>query len=108
MPEVARSTNTYENAFFSRDITDSQGLTIKTAMICCQAFHARRVLMTYSWAYPETHFIIVPVVTQGIDRDTWYQSQYGVKRVMGELKKCGTYFDDYFRQMIDNDLYLRN
>lgn len=92
------STNTYENSFFSREVTDLHGMTIKTAIICCQAFHARRTLMTYSWAYPETDFIIVPTDTQNISRKTWYQSDYGVNRVLGELKRCGAYFGDYFIQ----------
>ncbi|WP_314063439.1 YdcF family protein [uncultured Vagococcus sp.] len=53
VPETAilkenRATNTYENAFFSRKITDLKNLNIEKAIICCQAFHARRALMTYS------------------------------------------------------------
>ncbi|MGG5461627.1 YdcF family protein [Clostridium sp. B9] len=94
------STNTYENAFYSKKLTDELGLEVKKAIICCQAFHARRVLMTYSWAYPNTKFYIVPVETQGISKDNWHKSEYGIKRVLGEVKRCGTYFQDYFNKLI--------
>ncbi|WP_314063436.1 hypothetical protein [uncultured Vagococcus sp.] len=42
--------------------------------------------------------MIVPTDTQTISQDNWYQSQYGIERVLGELKRCGTYFGDYFHQ----------
>lgn len=92
------STNTYENAFFSRKVTDDLKLEVKSAIICCQAFHARRALMTYSLAYPNTKFYIVPVETQGISKDNWYKSDYGISRVLRELKKCGSYFESYLKE----------
>ncbi|MGL4736385.1 MAG: YdcF family protein, partial [Cellulosilyticaceae bacterium] len=51
---------TYQNAFKSRAVTDQMGLSIKKAIICCKGFHARRCLMYYQWAYPETQLMICP------------------------------------------------
>lgn len=94
-----KSTNTYENAFFSRKVTDELNMEIKSAIICCQSFHARRVLMTYTLAYPNTKFYVVPSDTQGISKDNWYKSDYGINRVLGELRKCGSYFEEYLKNL---------
>ncbi|MGL5414895.1 MAG: YdcF family protein [Clostridium sp.] len=94
------STNTKENAFFSQRILEKEKMKVEKAIICCQAFHARRVLMTYSWAFPEVKFYIVPINTQGISKGNWFENEYGISRVLGELKKCGTYFDEYLKEKI--------
>jgi uncharacterized SAM-binding protein YcdF (DUF218 family) len=88
------SENTYENAFKSREVTDRLNLNIKKAIICCKAFHARRCLMFYSWAYPNTEFIVYPVEIQEINRDNWFSTPYGMNRVMGELMRCGAQFQE--------------
>ena len=41
------SGHTRDNAFLSRKAVDESGIEIKTAMIICKAFHARRCLMLY-------------------------------------------------------------
>lgn len=93
------STNTYENAFFSKKVLEEKNIEIKTAVICCQAFHARRTLITYSWAFPNVKFYICPCDTQGISKDNWYKTEYGINRVLGELRKCGTYFEEYINEL---------
>lgn len=85
-----RAENTYENAFYSKVITDKKGLDIKKAIICCKSFHARRCLMYYSWAYPETKFLICPSDIPGINKNNWFETPDGIERVMGELTRCGT------------------
>jgi uncharacterized SAM-binding protein YcdF (DUF218 family) len=86
--------NTIENAFKSKEVTDHSGLTISRAIICCKAFHARRCLMSYSWAYPETEFFICPVETQRTNKNNWHTTEEGIERVMGELSRCGLFFKD--------------
>lgn len=61
-------------------------------MIVCKAFHARRCLMLYSLAFPDTRFYVCPVVCIGITRDNWFQSEQGIDRVLGELARCGNQF----------------
>lgn len=100
--EEKESTNTKENAFFSKEILQKEKIKIKKAIICCQAFHARRVLMTYSWAFPEVKFYIAPINTQGISKENWFENEYGISRVLGEVKKCGVYFDEYLKEKIKN------
>ncbi len=63
------SGHTRDNAFFSKKVVDDNGLAIKTAIIVCKAFHARRCLMLYSLAFPDTKFFVYPVVCLGITRD---------------------------------------
>lgn len=95
------ATNTYENAIYSRKVTDELDLSIEKAIICCKAFHARRCLMYYQTLYPETDFIICPVVTQRISRHNWYLSENGIDKVMGELARCGHQFIDILKKMIE-------
>ncbi len=87
-----KSGHTRDNAFFSRKITDENGLSIKTAMIVCKSFHARRCLMFYQLAFPETEIIVCPVDCYGINSKNWYTFEYGIERVLGELARCGNQF----------------
>jgi uncharacterized SAM-binding protein YcdF (DUF218 family) len=91
--------NTYENAFNSRNVTDKMNMNIKKAIICCKSFHARRCLMFYQWAYPETDFLVCPSNVQGICKDNWFTTEHGIERVMGELTKCGSQFKEYIIQI---------
>lgn len=83
---------TKQNAFNSRAVTDEMNLNIKKAIICCKSFHARRCLMFYSWAYPETKFIVCPVDIEGIDKDNWFKTEAGIDNLMGELSRLGGQF----------------
>lgn len=87
-----KSGHTRDNAFFSKKVADQNGLNIKNAIIVCKAFHARRCLMLYSLAFPDTRFYVCPVVCMGITRDNWYKSERGIDRVLGELARCGNQF----------------
>ena len=89
-----QSRNTLENAQMTKAIIDQSNIYIKSAIICCQAFHARRAQMTYSFVFKNVKILICPIVTQNISADNWYKSECGVKLVMGELERCGKYFID--------------
>lgn len=84
-----RSEYTQQNAFFSREVTDSLGLRIEKAIIVCRSFHARRCLTYWQLAYPDTAFCMCPVSTNGITKENWFQTENGVERVLGELARCG-------------------
>ena len=87
-----KSGHTRDNAFFSKKVADENGLDIKTGIIVCKAFHARRCLMLYSLAFPNTKFYVCPVVCMGITKDNWYKTEQGIDRVLGELARCGNQF----------------
>lgn len=89
-----RSQHTVDNARFSRQVTDALGLEVRSAILCCKAYHARRALMTYAWLYPQTTFYVVPTETQNVGRDNWHLSAEGRAYVLGEVGKCGTYFQE--------------
>ena len=86
------SGHTRDNAFLSRRVLDEKCIEIKTAMIVCKAFHARRCLMLYQMAFPDVSFIVRPVYCYNITRDNWYSTEDGVNRVLGELARCGNQF----------------
>lgn len=87
-----KSRHTRDNAFFSRKVIDESGIEIKTAMIVCKAFHARRCLMLYQMAFPNVSFFVSPVHCYNITKDNWYTTEKGVDRVLGELARCGNQF----------------
>ena len=87
-----KSGHTRDNAFLSRKVVDESGIKIKTAMIVCKAFHARRCLMLYKLAFPETEFIVCPVHCFNITKENWFTTEQGVNRVLGELSRCGNQF----------------
>lgn len=87
-----KSGHTRDNAFLSRMVVYEKGIEIKTAIIVCKAFHARRCLMLYQMAFPDTKFYVCPVLCMGITKDNWYKSEQGIDRVLGELARCGNQF----------------
>ena len=87
-----KSGHTRDNAYFSKKVADENGLSIRTAIIVCKAFHARRCLMLYSLAFPDTKFYVCPVACIGITKDNWYKTEQGIDRVLGELARCGNQF----------------
>ena len=100
VPEAAilredRSTHTGENAEFSAAVLKELGIEVKRAILCCQAFHARRAFMTYAKHFPETEILVVPTDTQGITREDWFLHEKSYRRVMSEVYKCGEYFLEF-------------
>ncbi len=94
------ATFTYENAINSRALTDNLGLSVRTAIISCQAYHARRCLLYFSLLYPDTRFLICPAVTRGISRDTWMLDPEKIDLVLGEVERCGSQFHDILKNRI--------
>ncbi len=90
-----RSTHTGENAEFSARVLKEAGIKVERAILCCQAFHARRAFMTYAKHFPDTEILVVPTDTQGITREDWYLQEKSYRRVMSEVCKCGEYFLEY-------------
>lgn len=99
-----QSGHTRDNAFLSRKIVDERGLEIRSAIIVCKAFHARRCLMLYQMAFPDTKIRVCPVCCYNITKDNWYQTDAGIDRVLGELARCGNQFPedikDYLRRAV--------
>lgn len=94
---------TKENATLSKIVADEQGLDVRTAIVVCKSFHARRCLMCYQFAFPGAEIVIVPVDVYGINRNNWYKQDYGIERVMGELARCGNQFINETKGAIHND-----
>ena len=96
--EEKKATYTYENAIYSRKVTDSQGLSIKKAILCPQACHARRALLYYKVCFPETEFLVCPTVTSEISRENWFLEEQKIDIVLGELEKCGSQFHEILKE----------
>ena len=94
-----RATYTYENAIYSRQVTDGMGLEIKKAILCSKPYHARRCLLYYQLLYPDTKFMVYPIKDSKIQRDNWFLTEEGTRLVFGELERMGTQFHDIMREM---------
>lgn len=88
-----RSGFTRQNALFARETAVENGILIRKMLLVCKAFHARRSLMFYQSAFPEAEILVIPYAGFDITRENWYRSEYGVKRTLGELSRCGNQFD---------------
>lgn len=96
--EERKATYTYENAIYSRQVADEMGLSVKRAILCPQACHARRALLYYKVCFPETEFFVCPTVTREISRDNWFLDDRKIDVVLGELEKCGSQFHQILRE----------
>lgn len=96
-----QATYTWENAQFSRDVLKAEGIPVKTAILACHAFHARRALLYYQAAMPETRFIVCPASTPGCTKDDWYLTEKGRNRVLGEVQRLGGQINEVFAMMLE-------
>ena len=96
-----KATYTYENAICSRKVTDAAGIQVRRALLCCQAFHARRAKLYYQVCFPEAQILVCPVVTRGISRENWYQSKEGIRTVLTEVEHCGSQFGQIFLEHLE-------
>lgn len=85
---------------FSRKVASESGLTVRTAIVVCKSFHARRCLICYQLAFPEARILIVPVDVYGISSEKWHTQEHGIARVLGELARCGNQFVDEIKKHI--------
>lgn len=96
-----QATYTYENAVYSRRQIRKAGLEIRKAILCCQAFHARRCLMYYQEQFPDTVFLVSPVVTKGISKENWFTTKHGIETVLGEVERCGAQFHEIMKDHME-------
>ncbi len=98
-----QATYTYENAIYSRKVTDSLGLEIRRAILCCKPYHARRSLLYYQLLYPDTRFLVCPVRESDVTRENWFLTEKGSKIVLGEIERIGIQFHEIMREMGEAD-----
>ena len=100
-----QATYTWENALRSREVLASAGLKAETAILCCHAFHARRALLYYQAAMPDTRFIVCPTATPGYTREDWHLTPKGRDRVLGEVARLGSQVREVFDMMLEENQY---
>ncbi len=88
-----KSGYTRQNAEFAKALTKEHGISVERLIIVCKAFHARRCQMFFQSVFRDSEVLIIPADIEnselGLTRDNWYKSEYGIKRVLGELSRCG-------------------
>ena len=96
-----QATFTYENALRSREVTDAAGIDIRRAILCCQAYHARRASLYYQVCFPEAEILVCPVPTKGICKDNWHLTEEGIRLVLAEVRRCGAQFEQILLDEMD-------
>jgi len=94
------ATYTYQNAINSRRRTDSEGLAIRRAILCCMPVHARRARMYYETLFPDAQLFVCPVKSADITRENWMHEPAGIDRVLGEMERCGGQFHDILKELM--------
>ena len=93
-----KSGHTRANAELAAAALKEQGIPAEKIILVCKRFHARRCLMFFQSYFPETEILVVPAdIGNGetnVTKENWHTSSYGIKRVMGELARCGDQFDE--------------
>ena len=93
-----KSGHTRANAEFAAVVLTEEGILTEKIILVCKRFHARRCLMFFQSYFSETEILIVPAdIGNGetnVTKDNWHTSSYGIKRVMGELARCGDQFTE--------------
>lgn len=93
-----KSGHTRANAECAAAVLKERGIPTEKIILVCKRFHARRCLMFFQSAFPETEILAVPADIEVGDRNirkyNWHTSSYGIKRVMGELARCGEQFTE--------------
>jgi uncharacterized SAM-binding protein YcdF (DUF218 family) len=84
--------HTLDNARLSRQILDEAGIAVRSAILCCQSFHARRCLKAYGRYFKGVRLLVCPVRTQGFGAEDWWKHPIGVYKVATELLKCTNLF----------------
>lgn len=94
-----QATFTWDNAQKSAQVLLRRGIPVKKAILCCRPFHARRALLYYQTAFPETQFLVCPGKEAGVDRDDWYRTAQGRTRILGELQRLGGQINAQFEEL---------
>lgn len=91
-----RAQYTAQNAQFTRELLEEKGIIPDRALLVCKNYHARRCLMYYQMAFPETELLVWPVEYEEdgirVAEDDWYQTETGRRLVLGELERIGVQF----------------
>ncbi|CAM3636963.1 YdcF family protein [Marinicrinis lubricantis] len=101
--EEDRATNTFENARYSYAVLQETGVKHEKIILVCKAGHARRALMSYQTVFPrETIFGVAPVADRnGLNKENWFMTEEGIKRVMTEVQKIGKYFPHHIPNWVN-------
>lgn len=85
----------FDDAFANEEETSVMQKQKLSIGICCQSFCSRRVAMAFdSLGYEtEAERFLFRANTQGISYNDWRNDDYARKRVFGELRRCGEYFE---------------
>lgn len=97
-----RATFTWENARLSREACDRAGLTIRKAILTCKPYHARRALMYYQTAFPETEWLVCPADMPGFNADDWFRTPEGRDKILGEVRRLGSQINPQLEEMISH------
>lgn len=94
------ATYTWQNALFTARAIERAGISVRSAIICCKPYHARRCKMYYETALPGVRLLMHPVKEYGLTRENWTKNARNIDDVLGELARCGAQFGDILKERL--------
>lgn len=89
------ATNTLENMRLSAALIETAfgWDNVRSVALCCKPLHARRALLTARTIFPPGVALSVacPRHPGDLQPETWWRTDTGISRVMGELQRIGEY-----------------
>lgn len=82
-----QATFTYENAIYSRQVTDRAGIQVNKAILCCKTYHGQTLSDVLSDPVPGGEDSGLPGLPDGITRENWRETEVGVEAVTGEIDR---------------------
>ena len=81
-----------ENSIYAKQLLDERQISVRSALLVCKSFHARRCLMSYQAAFPSVDFSVISIPGYDITKDNWFLYEESIVRVLGELARIGDQF----------------
>ena len=98
-----RATSLMESAWYSAGVVRALGVKIERAIICCQAYQARRAYKSYAYQFKGVELLVVPVESYNITSKDWWKDEQAVRLVMNEMEKCGRFYRDYESERLSSE-----
>ena len=83
-----KSTNTKENAVYTKEELDKHGIKYDKIILVSKAYHSRRILMTFLPSFPNSEFRIAPAIDdRNVTKENWYKDKEKGRYGYGRSRK---------------------
>lgn len=85
-----QATYTYQNALFSRQVLEQQGICISRAILVCKPVHSHRCYHYYGSCFTQADIRVCHCKDE-VTQANWARSEKGIRSVFDEIVRIGKY-----------------